>query len=111
MNSCFHYRHVHVLLIIRMGRIRWNSSNCRVMYCIGYHLRFPLISICVASSSSRYVGLSFKFNPVFIFIATSRKRISLQYRCVSTYVFVHPYVPSERCEINRNIDHGVIYGV
>ena len=52
-----------------------------------------------------FIGLSFKFNPVCIFIATLRKRISWQYRFVSTYmyVFVHPYVPSERCEINRNI--------
>ena len=45
-DSRFRYRPVHVLLILRMSRIRWNSSKCRVMYYIGYHVRFLLISLC-----------------------------------------------------------------
>ena len=66
MNSRFRCRPVHILLILRLGRIRWNSSKCRDVYCIGYHVKFSLISICwyiisVASYSSRYVVLSFKF--------------------------------------------------
>ena len=31
------------------------------------------------------------------------------YVSTCTFVFVHPWVPSERCEIHRNIDRGLIY--
>ena len=44
MISCFRHQPVHVLLILRMGHIRWNSFKCKVMYCIGYHARFMLIN-------------------------------------------------------------------
>ena len=29
-----------------LGFIRWSSSKCRVLYCIVYHGRFLIISIC-----------------------------------------------------------------
>ena len=72
-----------------------------------------LLVISLTSYSFRYVDLSFMFILVCMCIATVRKRISLQYMCVSTctFVSVHPWVPSERCEINRNIDRGLIYDV
>ena len=56
MNSCFRCRSVHVLLILRMGRIRWNSSKCGVMYCIGYSVKFSLISICLLVLSLIFFG-------------------------------------------------------
>ena len=107
-----------MLLILRMGRIRWNSSKCRVMYFIGYHVQqyMYLLVIFMALWLLILFVLQFylsSFILVCIFIATLRKRISWQYRCASTctLVFVHPWVPSERCKINRNIDQGLIYGV
>ena len=42
----FRYRHVHVLLILRIGRFRLNFSKCSVMYWIVYHGRFSIIGIC-----------------------------------------------------------------
>ena len=113
MNSCFRHRPVHVLLILRMGRIRWNSSKCRVMYCIGYHVRISFIGLWWLFLWL-LILLSFLFILVCICIATVTciKRRSWQYMCVNscTFVYVHPWVPSERCEINRNIDR-VLYTV
>ena len=86
MNSRFRCRPVHILLILRLGRIRWNSSKCRDVYCIGYHVKFSLISICwyiisVASYSSRYVVLSFKFYSSLHLSCYCEKKISWQYTC------------------------------
>ena len=63
----------------------------------------------VASNSSRYVVLSFKIDSSLYCYFEKKNKLAVQ--VVTTFVFVHPLVPSERYEINRNIDQGLIYGV
>ena len=65
----------------------------------------------MASNSSRYVVLSFKIDSSLHLYCYFEKKNKLAVQAVTTFVFVHPLVPSERCEINRNIDQGLIYGV
>ena len=65
----------------------------------------------MASNSSRYVVLSFKIDSSLHLYCYFEKKNKLAVQVVTTFVFVHPLVPSERCEINRNIDQGLIYGV
>ena len=65
----------------------------------------------VASNSSRYVVLSFKIDSSLHLYCYFEKKNKLGVQVVTTFVFVHPLVPSEWCEINVNIDQGLIYGV
>ena len=84
-----------------MRAILLNSSMYRVIIVLEDVRLLVFVGNILASNSSRYIALSFKlYSSLHLYCYCEKKNI----KCASTFVFVRPEVPSERCEINRNID-------